>query len=170
MLVCFSVFLNITMAVLCVWSFNLHGFNEGHFYLADLCASQDVIMIQEHWLLEQDVHKLSNVHNDYVCIASSPMGNASTKGVLKGRPFGGIGVLINKHYAHLLQCIKIEEQFVIVKLGSTLLINVYFPVCKDKVSHETEIVDLLMMIEQVIETSDAKQAIIGGDFNFDLTS
>ena len=154
-----------------VCSFNMHGFNQGHHYLADLCVAQchDVIMIQEHWLLEQDIYKIRNVDANYVCIASSAMGNASAKGVLKGRPFGGIGVLINKHFAHLLKCTKIEERFLIIQLGNTLFINVYFPVCKDKATYEVEMEDLLTMIGQVIESSKAQNVIMGGDFNFDLT-
>ena len=35
--------------------------------------------------------------------------------------------------------------------------------CKDKLGYETEIVHLLAMIEQVIETSDAKSVVMGGD-------
>jgi len=51
------------------------------------------------------------------------------KGVLRGRPFGGIGILIRNCLFHKMSCLVEEERFIIVSVSDTVFVNVYLPVC-----------------------------------------
>jgi hypothetical protein len=67
--------------------------------LADLCTFCDIIMLQEHWALPQDIAKINNVDANFIGFSSSAMSHAISKGILRGRPFGGVGILVNKRVA-----------------------------------------------------------------------
>ena len=80
-------------------TYNLHGFNQGATQLRDLCSTSDsnhIIAVQEHWLAKHDLDKLYNVHDSFQCIAKSTMTNKHESGILVGRPFGGLAILIKK--------------------------------------------------------------------------
>ena len=40
-------------------TFNLHGFNQGIHYLHELYLSNDIVLIQEHWLPPCDLHRFT---------------------------------------------------------------------------------------------------------------
>jgi len=46
--------------------------------------------------LSSQLAKLGDIHDDFVFYASSAMDNVCCKQLLKGRPFGSVGVLIRK--------------------------------------------------------------------------
>jgi len=56
----------------------------------------DIIGVQEHWLAPYNLNKLQNFHTDFDCLCWSALAEKLQSGLLTGRPFGGIGVLINK--------------------------------------------------------------------------
>ena len=57
--------------------------------LRDLCSSNMLIAVQEHWLLEGEINKFNLVCNNFNFKAVSGMNSAVTKNIIKGRPFGG---------------------------------------------------------------------------------
>jgi len=59
-----------------------------------MCEFTDVIMLQEHWLPPFDLHKLYNISPDFTSFASSAMSQAVKCDILKGRPFGGVAILV----------------------------------------------------------------------------
>ena len=77
-------------------SCNLHGFRQGQYCLAELCADNDIILVQEHWLTTDDLDQLS-VSDDLTTYASSSMDNAISTGVLRGRPYVVWGFCCVKH-------------------------------------------------------------------------
>jgi hypothetical protein len=119
------------MGTLTVCSYNLHGFNQGKSLLVDLCDSCDIIMVQEHWLLPKDLDMINNFNCNFVGVSSSAMGNVIGKGVLKGRPFGGVGMLVNKKHAQTMKYLLNEEGFIVVQIHDLLVINLYLPVLKE---------------------------------------
>src|SRR2546425_4534921 len=76
-------------------SFNMRGFKTGASMLVDLCNSHNIIAFQEHWLRSDDLKKLSLINKDFNFYAASGMDRASSEGLLRGRPFGGVGVLFH---------------------------------------------------------------------------
>ena len=82
--------------------------------LRDLCFTSDIIAVQEHWLAKHDRDKLSNFRDSFQCIAKSAMFNKHEYGILVGRPFGGLAVLIRKAFMYkliLMMYITIVERF-----------------------------------------------------------
>jgi len=77
-------------------TYNLHGFNQGSILLNDLCNNFDLIAVQEHWLSTPELHKLINFNNNFQGFAWSAMSDKLQNGILVGRPFGGLGLLVNK--------------------------------------------------------------------------
>jgi len=79
--------------------YNLHGFNQGVSILEYLCDNKDLnvrptfIFIQENWLTTKNVYK-PNKFVGYTFYGCSSMKNIVTKLVLKGLPYGGVGMLI----------------------------------------------------------------------------
>ena len=83
---------------LSVLTFNMHGFNQGVDFLSEALSSElyDIIFIQEHWLNDDDLYKLSNLSTKYVLFGESAMGKSITTGVLQGRPYGGVATIVKK--------------------------------------------------------------------------
>lgn len=50
-------------------SYNMRGFQQGQYLVKDLCETQDVIALQEHWLSDSNLHPLINIHSDFTVIA-----------------------------------------------------------------------------------------------------
>jgi len=74
-------------------SYNLHGLNNGLSFLSDLCSDESVaiIAVQEHWLTNENLHRLSSVHPDFIGLGVSGMTNSLASEIYRGRPFGGLG-------------------------------------------------------------------------------
>ena len=79
-------------------TFNLHGFNQGIHYLHELCLSNDIVLIQEHWLTPFDLNRLHESLPNMLVFTSSAMNDVVTAGVLKGRPFGSVAILVGSKF------------------------------------------------------------------------
>jgi len=156
-------------------TYNLHGFNQGSILLNDLCNNFDLIAVQEHWLSTPELHKLINFNNNFQGFAWSAMSDKLQNGILVGRPFGGLGLLVNKSLKLKVTVINIHSLCRCTSLMLTfpngfriLLIIVYLP-CN--ISHgkeyEDEILECLGFIEDSVEHNSADCIMIAGDFNFE---
>ena len=103
-------------------SYNMHGYNQGVHYMKQLCSSADLIFLQEHWLPPSDLHRLQNISDDFICFSSSAMGYAIDKGVLVGRPFGGVAILVRSSLARHCKLLRKTERYIIVKLADSILL------------------------------------------------
>ena len=52
-----------------------------------LCNNNDIILLQEHWLLPNEINYLSNIHSDFLAVGSSAVD--ISVGLLSGRPYMG---------------------------------------------------------------------------------
>ena len=59
---------------------------------------RDLILLQEHWLTPCNLHKFEDDFPQYLCFAASAMRKCLESGVLYGRLFGGVCVLVKKNY------------------------------------------------------------------------
>jgi exonuclease III len=154
---------------LTVVSYNMHGFNQGFTTVRDLSSSiePDVFILQEHWLTPSNLSKFENCYNDYFMFGSSAMNNCVEKGILRGRPFGGVMTLIKKSLRNFSQTIYAAERYTIVKVFNCLITNVYLPCAGTP--------DRLLIIDDVFSDIASHFAnfsdcvyLLGGDFNCDL--
>ena len=154
-------------ASLRVASFNCHGVRSSLIELRALLDRVDILLLQEHWLSKQQLHELKSIHMDFDSYGASPMD--FSEGVLRGRPFGGVGILFRKCLASVFEIVEEEERLLIVRVntsyGALLLGTVYMPV--DQVSNVDLFLFYLGKIQSHLEGEDLNYALIVGDFNAD---
>jgi len=148
-------------------SYNMHGYNMGKSCLTDICSVSDVVLIQEHWLFPDNLHVLSNIHNDFLYFANSSMEKKLTSGVFRGRPFGGVAILVRKALACCTTLITNVDRLIIVKIGNVHVINVYLP--DSSVCNRDDIVsDICGQIEANVSFTADTFVMLGGDFNLEF--
>ena len=129
-----------------------------------LKKNADVICLQEHWLYPDELHRL---HMDgYACVAKSGM-NCSEK-ILphRGRPYGGVAILVKKCLGEP-RPVNIDcNRCIAAVVGDSLVVNVYMPCYATDAAREG------LYLETVAIVQDCVQAhikyVITGDFNYDL--
>src|SRR6266516_896633 len=89
-------------------SFNMHGINQGINCLDELCSSNtDIIMLQEIWLESDAIIKTFDCFsNNYHLFCASPLDDRLGTGILKGRPYGGICILVRKTFYNLFSSVE----------------------------------------------------------------
>ena len=114
-------------------TFNLHGFKNSWDYLRELMGVYDIIFVQEHWLLPTELSLLENLNSDFIVYAKSSMEEKIRQGVLTGRPFGGVAVLVRRSLCNVVTFCGASSngRVICIKLmcrGLTMLIfGCYFP-------------------------------------------
>lgn len=105
-------------------TYNMHGYNQGIHYIKQNCSSADVIFVQEHWLPPCDLHKLQNISDDFICFSSSAMCNVIDRGILVGRPFGGVAILVRSSLARhcKLSCFVKRNVILLLSLATASLL------------------------------------------------
>jgi len=105
-----------------------------------LCDDYDVVLIQEHWLLPNELDLLHNVHFDFYGFGTSAVDETSD--LLIGRPYGGTAILYRKTFADKITKVdtgtsRITAVQLRLTVGTLLFINVYMPTnYGDDDSHE----------------------------------
>ena len=101
------------------------------------------------------------------------MESAVSKGILRGRPFGGCHMLVQSGLCKFVSHIVCKERFVVLIYKNLVLVNVYQPTVVDD-EDECKLVDLLTAIQDAIEiamsTVRNPYQICGGDFNLNFDS
>ena len=163
---------NFTKSVdLTVVTFNMHGLNQGIQTTRDLVHEQrpSVIALQEHWLTPANMYKLNDNFPTYICAGVSAMSDAVGSGVLKGRPFGGVALLIDKSFNKCTKIVVASERYVIVCVGDIVVINAYFP-CSGTENRQLISDEILQEISLNISSYSEHKLLFCGDFNVDLDS
>lgn len=150
-------------------SYNMHGFNQGSTFLANVCVSKlsDFIFIQEHWLTPVKMSQILNFSKSYLGFGISAMDSAISQSILRGRPFGGVAILVRKYLTKSLSCLKCSDRFVILLIDKTVFINVYFP-CSTVKDYLNILLAILTNITVVLEEHLDCEIVLGGDFNTNL--
>lgn len=127
---------------LSIVSYNMHGFGQGRPLLSDLCLNYDIICVQEHWLLPDGLINFNEFSSNFVGFSTSAMDAVSGKGILRGRPFGGVGVLVNRCHAHKVKCLATAERYLILSVHDLIIVNLYLPVCKEVDMYKNGLLDI----------------------------
>ena len=151
-------------------SYNMHGFNQGKPMLSELCLNSDIICVQEHWLLPSNLNCFNEFNSHFIGFSSSAMDSVAGRGILRGRPFGGVGVLVNRCHAHKVKCLATAERFLILSVHNVIIINVYLPVCKEQNGYINDMSDIFSGISYVLDQYPDYSVIVAGDFNCDIVS
>ena len=164
--------LSITMAssadVVCV-TYNMHGFNQGCHYLKYLCSVSDFVFIQEHWLYPSNLHLMQRISNEFVCFSSSTMSSATDRGIMTGRPFGGVAILVRSGYAKNCHLVQKADRFIVLKYGDILFINVYMP-CKSVGDFVDVYCETLACVSQIVSYTPHRAVVFRGDLKFDFNA
>jgi exonuclease III len=147
----------------------MHGFNQGTELLKSYCSTGDAdfILLQEHWLGPDSLFKITEFTQGYSCFSVSSMVSVLESGLLRGRPFGGLAILVKDENRNFCRLSFSNDRLIAVKYNDILIVDVYFP-CSSRQNYKDETLELLDQLELLITNSDIKDVIIGGDFNCTL--
>ena len=155
-------------------SFNLHGFNNSESYLRELLNSNDIVFIQEHWQCSRNFGRLASLSANHDFVATDSMEHAAGKGMLRGRPYGGIACFWSKSLSSFIKPIHVPNNPRVLALRiccesrCVLLFNVYMPYLNAacRLESQDEFFDFLSCMETVMEEYPGCEIIVAGDLNF----
>ena len=152
-------------------SFNMHGFQQGYPTVEDLIADckPDIFLLQEHWLTPANLCLFNSRFSDYTLFGGSAMSGCVQKGMLRGRPFGGVVSLVNNSLLRHTVVVHCDERFVIIRVFNYLIINVYLP-CSGSSDRLIICDELLTDIWSWRALHPDCECIFAGDFNTNLDS
>ena len=150
-------------------SFNMHGLNQGSALVESWCVSQsfDILLIQEHWLASSCFSRLHQITPGYQCIMSSAMEQICSTNILRGRPFGGMAVVIGDNFRRCMRTVMCTSRIIAVLVSDILVVNVYLP-CQSVKNYKELTLEVIANLEEICNSTNFKSVIIGGDFNCNL--
>ena len=112
-----------------LFSFNLHGLNQGAALLEHWCTNQvfDILLVQEHWLAPANFSRLIKITPGYNCIVSSAMEQLCASTILRGRPFGGLAVILGHRFRNVTKTVLNTNRVIAVLVSDVLIMNIYLP-------------------------------------------
>ena len=128
-------------------------------------------MAQETWLTEKRLSDLSQLGVQFV--GRSGMEDATSSGIMRGRPFGGVSIAWSPDLNHVIKPLVNyrHKRVVCVEMSAEphpiLLVTVYMPFYKAAKRREcmAETVETIAMIEEILADHPGHKVILGGDFN-----
>ena len=149
-------------------SFNCRSVKNSLVDVKNLCDSADFVLLQEHWLLPNELDILNHIHPDFYGTGLSAVDISSD--ILIGRPYGGTAILYRKKFASSVKhidsmesratCVQIDSD-----IGPVLLISVYMPTNYNDDPSLHAYVDMCSKLNAILIETDAIYTIIAGDFN-----
>ena len=135
-----------------ITSLNCYGLKTSLYQVYELCEISDIVFLQETLLFSHELSMLSTLHPEFEGMGVSAID--STSGIITGRPFGGVVILIRKMLRQYCNFIFYDDPRITgleIKcvLDSVHLINVYLPYqCHDNYD---DYVEYLGKISAIIE-------------------
>ena len=154
---------------LTVVTYNMHGFAQGFSTILDLSDSiaPDIYLLQEHWLTPANLSKFDKTFPNYFMFGSSAMSKYVESGIVRGRPFGGVMIMVKNELRKFTQTVVSEERYVIIKVCDYLIVDLYLP-CASTIDRQLIVENTLADVISQIETFPACRLLVGGDFNCNL--
>ena len=82
-------------------SLNYYGIKTSLYQVYELCDMSDIVFLQETLLFTHELSILSTLHPEFEGMGVSAIDSSS--GIITGRPYGGVAILIRKNLRqHLL--------------------------------------------------------------------
>ena len=94
-------------------TFNMHGFTQGRVAIDEMITecSPDVFLLQEHWLTPNNLNKFDDAFTEYFTFGCSAMSKTLESGMLRGRPFGGIMIMVK------ITCELLLKQYIVLNVS-----------------------------------------------------
>jgi len=148
---------------LSICTFNCRSFKTCLPVIHGLCEQHDIVFLQEHWLLPNELGLLNNVHDKFQFYGLSAADISMD--IVVGRPFGGTAVLYQKSLAHQICVIASDKSRITgiqlnTDFGSFLLLDVYMPNNYGDESSLEVYRDCLAKLYAVITDSNSLHTII----------
>ena len=107
----------VNKSLLSIVSYNMHGFNQGSPAVENMIDiyNPDVFLLQEHWLTPANLCKFDKFA-DYNMFGCSAMNSVVDSGMLVGRPYGGVSLLIKESLVRITNKIYCEDRVAIVRV------------------------------------------------------
>ena len=148
---------------------NCGGIKSNFVYIKKLLESVDVLALSEHWLYEDELSFLDNLHNDFLYHAKvSERNNINTRW---RRGQGGVAIVWRKHLK-VQQLSLGNDRIVAIKIQKNhqtfVFCSVYFPSTNSNLS---EFADILNSLKTICTRLNYRKEriIIAGDFNAHLS-
>jgi len=152
-------------------SYNMHGLSQGAPLLNELLNNNDdnidACFLQEHWLTPVNLNKLRNFSAKFTYFGKSAMEHTISNSVLRGRPFGGVGIFLNNNLRSKVLYHTESDRFAIVVLANVILLSIYLPTIKCS-NDSSLILVMLSEIESYVSDYSNLPIVCGGDCNSDL--
>lgn len=164
---------NSTSTELNIISFNCRGFNSSKSsFIKDLFNSHNAtfLLLQEHWLSDQQVPQLTCFEDGLACVGVSGFGNRE---ILSGRPYGGCAILWRAIAAFNVNQLTVDSNRicaiqVLADHFKLVIVNVYMPYEDDSLSSD-DFMYQLSLIENLLGEHNDSHFIVAGDFNVDFS-
>ena len=141
-------------------------------YLKSLCSSHQFVILQEHWLLPENLNIFENEIPNISCHASSAVDSGQ---LLHGRPHGGCAIMWSTYIECTVTPIESQNKricAVTIELNDMklLLANVYMPTdTLYDLGNQLEFESVLSCLSSLANVCDPDGIIFGGDFNTDFS-
>ena len=151
-------------------SYNCRGWNSGKYFLdPDFLNNYDICLIQEHWLLPEQL-SLLDIDPNFCSFGVSAIDSSR---ILTGRPYGGCGFLIRNSILNMVTRIDSNSsRFCAISINSnslvTLLVCVYLPTNYGTHDSDDLFQQTLSEISGFLDSCCYDNVIIAGDFNVDF--
>ena len=86
-------------------SYNCKNLNTSKHAIDKLSQNYDIILLQEHWLFDCQLHKLKEFHENYSGVGKAVDSDDPILPVQMPRGYGGVGILWKKDIDHLISVI-----------------------------------------------------------------
>ena len=147
----------------------MHGFNQGVPALRELCLRHkpDIFLVQEHWLLQSNLYKFNQIFPDFYCYGSSAMDDSIKSGLLRGRPYGGVAILVANDLHRHSRLLTATDRYCVIRIFNCIIVNVYLP-CVGTADRLLIVDEILNDIASIFDDHSNCTFLLGGDFNCEL--
>ena len=140
-----------------ITSYNCRSFNYSVADIVKLCDTHDIVCLQENLLFPNELHNLNLVHPDFYGFVMSAVDVESN--VLKGRPYGGTGILNRKTVMSAVSIIdSVNDRVTAIKVTSCdlclIMARVYMPTDYDDYDSLDDYVETCSYIESMLVDSN----------------
>ena len=97
------------------------------------------------------------------------MTNCVNNGILRGRPFGGLSILVRNKFADKAKLVCMDSRYIAITRGNILFVNVFLPNNDNSEEYRSALVDVLCAISEIIDQHTGYDVVVTGDFNFEFS-
>jgi len=128
-----------------------------------------VLLLQEHWLTPDKLYLFDRYFTGYFSFGSSAMSGVLETGMLRGRPYGGVIILVKSNFRVKTKTIFCSDRYAVIQFGDSLIINVYLP-CVGSYNRQFVCDEVLAEICSWCDRYGDCKLIVAGDLNVNLDS